>query len=245
MTAVDEFEVGGLDLSHHAGRNFRGQSAVCAAPEDEGWRLDAGEASDAGAHVDRCVEHRVRALSRGRSVERIEVGVDVLDGNVMTRGVHVFEEEGAEHRASEQLFEQDAADEGQQHEACQRRGGSWIDFGGDEHEVVDELLVFGGEGQRDGGAEAMAHDVAAPDLQGGDDIGDHFGEGLDAVVEAAGWGLFTLTESGQIERDDVERIRERRPDLVEGVVIAEEAVDEDEGGTASGLDDTSTDTASG
>src|SRR5688500_1885127 len=97
-------------------------------------------------------------------------------------------------------------------------------MGVDQDEVGDELRMPGGDGERDGAAETVADQRCASDLEPRVQVGDGFGEGVDAIGEARRRWDLALAEAGQVRRDHPEGVAESRSHAVPGAVVDEQPV---------------------
>ncbi len=95
----------------------------------------------------------------------------------------------------------------------------------DEHESLDPLGKLVGELHRDAAAERVADDGRAEVTEGAQQVADARGEGTKRVVAAR---LCRETVAEQVGRDDREVLGKLRQDLVPGVHVAGDAVDEDQ-----------------
>ena len=129
--------------------------------------------------------------------------------------------------APPELLQHQAAHEGQERKLTVATRPALVAKRVDQHELRDQLWVTRCQRQRDRTTQGVPHDGGGAELQAGVQIGNRFGEGLDAIREATRRRLLARAEARQIGRDHAKRFGQLGHHQIPARVIDEQAVNQD------------------
>ncbi len=116
-------------------------------------------------------------------------------------------------------------------------GTRWIDERIDENHFLNEVGMLGGERQRHCPPKAVTAQGQSDETEGRREVNERLREGVKVVRVATRRGFLTLSEAGQIRRNDMEAAGQLSQDVVPSEPARKAIVHEHERGSAARLDE--------